>query len=331
MGPCRVGRPTSRRPPPPLLCHLAQAQDQTSCSSRESSRRRARTYSRDRVRPIVPCVGFTGSVEELAASPFAEWLPRMGQPGDLVYPAEEGRTPMGASESDQVAARRHLEVAQAGLRRLDTAGSTEPAPGVVHVALDGRDERARRRHQVAVAVERDRACRVQLLRADDHAVRDVVRVLLARAQPRDVGLAVDLDPRIAFLGTYPPRRCGIATFTRDLAAGMTAAECTRQTPGRRRQRRGGSLRVPGGGRVPDPPGNEGRLRARRRAGQLQGRPLGLAAARVRHLRRRRRLLRPGLLNALRVPAMVTLHTVLDRPSESQRTIVQRWPRRRSSS
>ena len=47
---------------------------------------------------------------------------------------------MGASESDQVAARRHLEVAQAGLRRLDTAGSTaggEPAPGVVHVALVG--------------------------------------------------------------------------------------------------------------------------------------------------------------------------------------------------
>src|SRR5437016_1471476 len=28
---------------------------------------------------------------------------------------------------------------------------------------------------------------------------------------------------IAFVGTYPPRRCGIATFTRDLAVGMNAA------------------------------------------------------------------------------------------------------------
>src|ERR1700757_2589222 len=31
------------------------------------------------------------------------------------------------------------------------------------------------------------------------------------------------DVRIAFVGTYPPRRCGIATFTRDLADGMHAA------------------------------------------------------------------------------------------------------------
>jgi hypothetical protein len=41
---------------------------------------------------------------------------------------------MGASEFDRVAARRHLELAQAGLRRLDTPASVaggEPTAGVM--------------------------------------------------------------------------------------------------------------------------------------------------------------------------------------------------------
>ena len=37
---------------------------------------------------------------------------------------------------------------------------------------------------------------------------------------------MDAPARIAFLGTYPPRRCGIAAFTSDLAAGMLAADET---------------------------------------------------------------------------------------------------------
>jgi len=45
---------------------------------------------------------------------------------------------MGASDSDQAAARRHLEVVQAGLRQLDATASTGGAgvaSGVVHGAI----------------------------------------------------------------------------------------------------------------------------------------------------------------------------------------------------
>ena len=42
------------------------------------------------------------------------------------------------------------------------------------------------------------------------------------------GMSTNADLRIAFVGSYVPRRCGIATFTRDLAAGMKSAnDCVR--------------------------------------------------------------------------------------------------------
>jgi len=37
------------------------------------------------------------------------------------------------------------------------------------------------------------------------------------------GAAVSASLRIAFVGTYPPRRCGIATFTQDLAQAVGSA------------------------------------------------------------------------------------------------------------
>src|SRR5690606_20920367 len=36
------------------------------------------------------------------------------------------------------------------------------------------------------------------------------------------GRGMQTAPRVLFVGSYPPRRCGIATFTRDLAEGLAA-------------------------------------------------------------------------------------------------------------
>src|SRR4029078_352319 len=57
------------------------------------------------------------------------------------------------------------------------------------------------------------------MESDDISARSTERSSL-RAPDADAG---ESKVYVAFLGTYPPRRCGIATFTRDLAAGMKAA------------------------------------------------------------------------------------------------------------
>jgi glycosyltransferase involved in cell wall biosynthesis len=151
-----------------------------------------------------------------------------------------------------------------------------------------------------------------------------VRVLLAQADARRGRIAVsEPDLRIGFVGTYPPRRCGIATFTRDLAAGVKTAD-PRTAP----------LAVAvtdAGGEYEYPQEVEYEVRQ----GTKGDYPRAAELVNYKDVRWVSVQHEYGIfggddgayildfLDALRVPAVVTLHTVLDRPSESQRTIVQR--------
>ena len=130
-----------------------------------------------------------------------------------------------------------------------------------------------------------------------------------------------MDLPIAFVATYPPRRCGIATFTRDLA------------------------RAVGGGRIvairdenePDIAPLEVTRRIRRddpadyRRAAREINHSGVAVVSLQH--------EYGifggedgsnvldLLDSLAVPVVATLHTVLRRPSQSQRSILAAVGRR----
>ncbi len=131
------------------------------------------------------------------------------------------------------------------------------------------------------------------------------------------------ERRIALVGTYPPRRCGIATFTRDLAAGLRAAD-----PHVRPM----AVAVTDGGgpyEYPDEVGYEVRQGMKgdyARAAEL----INYKDVRWVSLQHEYGIFGGDdgafildLLSALRVPTVVTLHTVLDSPSDSQRTIVQK--------
>jgi glycosyltransferase involved in cell wall biosynthesis len=129
--------------------------------------------------------------------------------------------------------------------------------------------------------------------------------------------------RIAFLGTYPPRRCGIATFTSDLAAGMVAASPRVKSLVLAVTDEAGPYEYPEDVEYEIHHGTKGDYS---RAAELVNYK-DVRWVSVQH--------EYGIfggddgayvldfLGALRVPAVVTLHTVLDSPSESQRTIVQR--------
>ena len=150
----------------------------------------------------------------------------------------------------------------------------------------------------------------------------------AWAPARSAGwVAMTADLRIAFLGTYPPRRCGIATFTRDL---RDAVESVRE----RVFAMTVAVTDPGGKyEYPEHVKYEIRQGVKsdyaRAAEFLNYSDVGLLSIQHEH----------GIfggddgayildfLATLRVPAIVTLHTVLKRPSGSQRTIVEQLSRR----
>jgi glycosyltransferase involved in cell wall biosynthesis len=128
--------------------------------------------------------------------------------------------------------------------------------------------------------------------------------------------------RIAFVGTYPPRRCGIATFTRDLERAVAGAD-SRVLP------MALAMTDPGGQyEYPESVKYEIRQAVKgdyARAAEL----VNYSDVRLVSIQHEYGIFGGDdgayildFLSALRVPAMVTLHTVLKSPSPTQRAIVQ---------
>ena len=151
-----------------------------------------------------------------------------------------------------------------------------------------------------------------------------MRVLLAQARSLQNKLrTLDAPARIAFLGTYPPRRCGIATFTRDLAQGMLAAD--------------ESIKplvvavTDEGSKYEYATDVEYEIRQGTKSNYARAAELvNYKAVRWVSLQHEYGIFGGDdgayildFLGALRVPAAVTLHTVLETPSPSQRAIVQK--------
>jgi glycosyltransferase involved in cell wall biosynthesis len=131
------------------------------------------------------------------------------------------------------------------------------------------------------------------------------------------------DRRIAFVGTYVPRRCGIATFTRDLAAGMKSASD--------RVRVMAIAVTDPGGQYEYPPEVEYQIRQGTRGDYARAAEVvNYSDVRLVSVQHEYGIFGGDdgayildLIEGLHVPVVVTLHTVLKNPSESQRMIVQR--------
>jgi len=128
--------------------------------------------------------------------------------------------------------------------------------------------------------------------------------------------------RIAFVGTYPPRRCGIATFTRDLEQAVGGAGEEVRPIALAMTEPGGQYEYPESVKYEIRQAVKGDYA---RAAEF----VNYSDARLVSVQHEYGIFGGDdgayildFLGALRVPAMVTLHTVLKSPSPTQRAIVQ---------
>jgi len=134
---------------------------------------------------------------------------------------------------------------------------------------------------------------------------------------------LDAAARIAFLGTYPPRRCGIATFTQDLATGIGAADVATKPLVVAVTEQDVNYDYPAEVQYEIRHGTKSNYA---RAAEL----INYQDVRWVSLQHEYGIFGGDdgayildFVGALRVPAIMTLHTVLDTPSPSQRAIVQK--------
>jgi glycosyltransferase involved in cell wall biosynthesis len=139
----------------------------------------------------------------------------------------------------------------------------------------------------------------------------------------ELGRRRDQDLSIAFVGTYPPRQCGIATFTRDLSdavivgdqrvratvMAMTDAGCIGPYPERVRFKIGQEIKDDYKRAAEFVNSSDTHLVSIQHEYGIFGGNDGSYILDV-------------FLSALRKPAIATLHTVLENPTWSQREIVQ---------
>jgi glycosyltransferase involved in cell wall biosynthesis len=142
--------------------------------------------------------------------------------------------------------------------------------------------------------------------------------------PADTAASSDLG--LAFVGTYPPRRCGIATFTSDLAQAIRAADARVRPMIIALTDTGGQYAYPEAVKYEIRQGSRGDYA---RAAEL----VNYSDVKLVSLQHEHGIFGGDdgvyvldFLTALRVPVIATLHTVLKNPSDAQRHIIQRMYR-----